>query len=328
MSPVAPTRRSLLKLAAIAPAFALPAPSPALALARLGPTLGRQAPGFYRFTLGQARITILSDGHFTIPVSQLGVNADPGEVMAFLQAHYLSSQSAYRHTNLLFVELGAAKLLVDVGAGSRLVATTGQLMNNLAAAGIDPASITNVVITHAHPDHIWGMRDDFDEPIFPAAKYSIAAAEMDYWLQDDLVNKVRPAQQQTVLGAVNSITIDGVEWNRLVAGDEVVPGVRVMATPGHTPGHISLHVQSNGQRLIALGDSITNAYMDLAHPDWVIRRDMDPDTTVKTRRRLLDMAAAGRIAVLGYHFAFPGVGHVMRDNGNYRFIPALWQWQG
>ncbi len=319
-----PTRRDLLKMAAIVPTAGLAAP----VQAALAPPSAEQAPGFHRFSLGEAQITVVSDGHFEMPVSDAGVNADPAEVQAFLRARYRSTESSYRHTNHLFVEIGDAKVLVDVGSGDRFVDTVGKLITNLENAGIDPDEITHVVITHAHPDHIWGLRDGFDEPIFPDAEYVIGGAEVDYWLQDDLVNRVAPEEQQIVLGAVNSINIEGLEWTIAQDGHEVVPGITIVNSPGHTPGHISVRVESEGQSLIALGDSFTNVFMDFAHPEWVIRRDHDKEQTVATRKRMLDMTASDGIVVLGYHFPFPGVGHVMREAGAYRFIPSVWRWQG
>lgn len=320
MTLLKPTRREILKLAAMAPAFALPGAVRAQLGAPDAPN-----PAHFRFTLGDARITILSDGFFSLPTEGLGVNAPREEVQAFLEQHYLSPVDGYSHTNHLLVESGDAKVLVDVGSGSRFLPTVGRLMTNMQNAGIDPSEITHVVITHAHPDHIWGIRDDFDEPLFPDAQYFIGQAEHDYWMQDDLVNQVPPEDQQFVLGAVNSITADGLEWTFVRNDDEIVPGVRVIDTPGHTPGHMSVVVESGGKQLIALGDSMSHAYTNFAHPDWYNGFDADGEQTVATRMRLLDMAAADRIAILGYHFPFPGVGHVLRQGDSYSFIPALWQ---
>ena len=318
-----PSRRDLLKLAAVAPAFAMPLS----ARAQLGPPMGDN-PAYFRFSIGDIRLTILSDGYFTLPTGGLGVNADPSQVQAFLSEHFLSPTAATSHTNHLLIETGDATVLVDVGSGNRFFDTTGRLMGNLEAAGIDPYDITHVVITHAHPDHIWGMRDDFDEAIFPDAEYIIGRVEHDHWMQEDLVNRVAPQDQQFVLAAVNSIRTDGVDWGFGEDGDEVVPGVRLLATPGHTVGHMAVRVDSGDKSLIALGDCMTHAYMNFAHPDWYNDRDMDGETAVQTRLKLLDMAAADRIAVVGYHFPFPGVGHVQRDGDSYRFIPALWQFEG
>lgn len=318
--PLLPSRRDLLKLAAAMPALTLPA----VARANLGaPHMAN--PAHFSFTLGQAKLTVISDGSLQLPVNGLGVNADPAEVQAFLTRHFLSPETNYAHTNHLLVELGEAKVLIDVGSGNRFLDTAGRLMANLENAGIDAGSITHVVITHAHPDHIWGVRDDFDEAILPDAAYFVGAAERDFWLQDGLVDQVAPDLQQFVLGAVNSLNVDGADWTLLADGQEVVPGVRVIASPGHTPGHLSVVVESEGQQLMAFGDALSHAWMSFAQPDWYNGFDMDGAQTVTTRKRLLDMAAADRMAVLGYHFPFPGVGHVMRDGDAYRFVPALWR---
>ena len=316
-----PSRRDILAMAAAAPALTLPA----VTRAELGaPATGN--PTHFAFTLGEAKITVISDGSLQLPADGLGVNADTEEVKAFLERHFLSPETNYSHTNHLLVEIGAAKVLVDVGSGNRFLDTAGRLMANLDAAGIDPSTITHVVITHAHPDHIWGIRDDFDEAILPDAAYFLGKAEHDFWMQDGLASQVPAEMQQFVVGAQNSIRVDGAEWDLMSDGQEIVPGLRLLDTPGHTPGHMSLIVESNGQQLLATGDAMSHAYTNFAHPEWYNSFDMDGDVTVTTRKRLLDMAVADRMAVLGYHFPFPGVGHVMREGDAYRFVPALWKW--
>ena len=326
MSILRPSRREILSLAATAPALALPAltATPARAQALGAPAAAN--PAHFRFQLGEAVLTVVSDGHLEVPAAGLGVNADPEEVKAFLEGYFLSTETNYSHTNHLVIEIGEAKVLVDVGSGNRFLPTAGRLMENLDSAGIDASEITHVVITHAHPDHVWGIRDDFDEAIIPDAAYFIGEAERGYWLQDGLATSVPTEMQQFVVGAVNSLNVDGAEWSLVADGAEIVPGVRVIDTPGHTFGHMSVVVESDGQQLIALGDSMNHAWMSTAQPDWVSGFDMDAAQTVATRRRLLDMAATDRMAVLGYHFPFPGVGHIARAGDAYRFVPTLWQW--
>lgn len=318
-----PTRRHLLETALVAPLLALPAISSASILAPSVP----QSAAFHRFRVGQAQITVLSDGNLNLATSGLGVNAPREEVQAFLKAHALSVTENYSHTNHILIELGEMKLLVDVGSGDRFQPSAGRLMDNLDSAGFAPEDITHVFITHAHPDHIWGIRDDFDEPIFPEAEYIIGGSEYDWWMQDDLANTVAQSMQQFVVGAVNSLTAEGLEWSIAKDGYEIASGIRLIDTPGHTLGHMSLIVESEGQSLIVLGDAMTHAYMSFEKPEWVNGFDMDGDKTVATRMRLLDMAATDGMAVLGYHFPFPGVGHVVRSGADYRFIPALWRWQ-
>lgn len=320
MTLLRPSRRDLLKMAAAMPALTLPA----RALAQLGAP-HMENPAWFRFTLGEAKLTVVSDGYMSMPTSGLGVNADPAEVQAFLEAQFLSPEINYSHTNHLIIEIGDAKVLIDTGSGGRFLPTSGTLWDNMDSAGIDPSEITHVIITHAHPDHIWGVRDGFDEAVIPDAEYFMGEAEHAYWMQDDLVNKVAPEAQQFVLGAVNSINVDGAEWQLVGNDQEIVPGVRVIDTPGHTPGHMAVVVESGGKQLIALGDCMSHAWTNFAHPEWYNEFDADGDMTVATRKRLLDMAAADRMAVIGYHFPFPGVGHVAREGDAYRFVPALWQ---
>jgi glyoxylase-like metal-dependent hydrolase (beta-lactamase superfamily II) len=324
MSLIRPTRRDVMKLAASAPALALPAALPQAARANVGPPAGEN-PALFRFTLGQARLTILSDGYFTLPAASLGINANEADVRAFLEQYFQSTEVSYAHTNHLLIELGDAKVLVDVGSGARFMPTTGLLGRHLEQAGLELSDITHVALTHAHPDHIWGVRDDFDEPMFADAAHFIAETEYAYWMQDGLVNQVRPDMQQFVVGAVNSLTTEGLEWTMVADGAEIAPGIRMIATPGHTPGHMSVLVESEGEQLIALGDSMSNAFTNFVHPTWYNGSDIDGDQTVTTRQRLLDMAAADRITLVGYHFPFPGVGHVLRTADAYQFVPALWQ---
>ncbi|MHC0052709.1 MBL fold metallo-hydrolase [Actibacterium sp. D379-3] len=318
-----PSRRALLKIAAAAPALALPATP---LFAQMSAPAGRGNPPFFRFDIGAAKITVVSDGHLGLPVDGLATNATPEEIVAFLTAHHLPTEQNYSHTNHVVVELGDAVVLVDVGSGNRFLPTAGRLLANLQTAGIDPAAITHVVITHAHPDHIWGIRDDFDEPIFPDAAYTIGAGEYDWWMQDGLATSVPVEMQQFVVGAVNSLSTDGLNWTMARDGHEVVPGVRLIATPGHTLNHMSVVIESEGKQLIVLGDAMTHAYVSVERPDWFGGFDQDGPMATDTRKRLLDMAAADGMAVLGYHFPFPGVGHIMRDGGGYRFVPAIWNW--
>lgn len=323
MNLLKPSRRDILKMTAAAPALTLTATRVA---ALSGPN-GDQAPGYFKFTLGDAKLTVVSDGNLSLPASSAGVNADPAEVQAFMIRHFMDTNRILAHTNHVVIELSNAVVLVDVGSGNRFVDSAGRMLENLEAAGIDYDSITHVVLTHAHPDHVWGIRDDFDEAIFPNAQYFIGAVEHDWWLTPDRINQVPETLQQLVAGAVNSLTADYLQLNTVEDGFEVAPGITMIDTPGHTHGHMSLRIESNDEQLLVLGDAARNAYFDFERPDWVGSPDMDPDQTVATRKRLFDMAATDRIAVLGYHFPFPGVGHVMVEGDAYRYVPATWQWQ-
>ncbi|MGE4612047.1 MAG: MBL fold metallo-hydrolase [Paracoccaceae bacterium] len=322
MAILKPSRRDMLKLSAAAPALALASPG----LAAISAPTSGQSNGYFKFTIGAAKLTVVSDGHFTTLARDIGINADEPDVAAFMTAHFLDASAHYEHTNHVVIELGDSKVLVDVGSGHRFAPTAGRMLDNLAAAGISESEITHVALTHAHPDHIWGIRDDFDEAIFPDAEYVIGGAEFDWWMTDDRVNMVEATDQSMVLGAVNSLTAALQQMTMAMDGHQIAPGIRLIASPGHTVGHMSLIVESDGDSILITGDAIRDPYVSLERPDWFSKIDMVPEQTVATRRRLLDMVTADRMAILSYHFPFPGVGHVVAESDAYRFIPALWQW--
>jgi len=317
-----PTRRDLIRLAALTPALALPR----LARAELSPPMGGQAPGWFRFSLGELRITIVSDGNLLLPASVMAINAPEGELAAFLQAHKQSSETNYAHTNHVIIENGSETVLVDVGSGSRFQPSSGRLMGNLAKAGIDADAITHVALTHAHPDHVWGLRDDFDELVLPDASYFIGRAEYENWHAPGLVDRVDDTLQQFVVGAINSLEVAEPALTLVEDGHSVIDGVTMIDTAGHTKGHMGIMVESGGNKLLVLGDAAANAFVSFERPDWVQQIDEDPEAVVATRRRLFDWADAEGIALAGYHLPFPGVGHVMKIDDAYRFIPALWNW--
>jgi len=324
MTLIRPSRRDILKMSAAAPMLGMAAP----ALANLSGPDGAQ-PSHFRFTLGEARMTVVSDGYFLAPISTVGVNADPEEVRAYMEAHFLLSEDrVLNHTNHIIIELGDAKVLVDVGSGKRIYENTaGNLLENMEAAGFAQEDITHVALTHAHPDHVWGTRDDFDDVLFPDAEYIMGAFEHDYWMKPGLIDEVPENMQQLVVGAVNALTPIQEQMTMAEDGHEIAPGITMIASPGHTLGHMSLHIESEGEQLLVLGDSSRRAYLNFEHPEWIGSVDMDPEATVSTRKRLMDMAATDKMAVLGYHFPFPGVGNVVKDGAAYRFIPALWRWE-
>lgn len=290
------------------------------------PTSAQNA-GWTRFSLGEFEITILSDGHLLVPTTTLGANAPREEVVEFLTDRFLDPEINYGHTNHVVIDAGDARVLVDAGSGDKFQPTVGRLTENLEAAGIELSSITHVALTHAHPDHVWGIMDDFgDEPRFPEAAYAINAAEFDWWTAEGRESQVPEAIQAFVVGARNALTPVAERTTMLQTDAEIVPGVRMISTPGHTIGHMSVLVESAGEALLVLGDAMAHVYASFERPDWHFAFDMDPAQTVGTRRRLLDMAATDRIAVTAYHFAFPGVGHVAPRGDAYQFIPALWKW--
>lgn len=315
------TRRGILGTALAAPAL-ITAPVRAAVTA---PDL--QNSGYFRFELGDFKITILSDGNLTTPTQIIGTNRPREEVTAYLQDRYLDPASNYAHTNHVLIDTGEAKVLVDVGSGEKFQGTAGRLVVNMERAGVDPGDVTHVALTHAHPDHVWGMLDVFeDEPRMPEASYAIAATEFDWWMAEDRINQVPEMMQGFVVGAQNALRPVADRTAMVQNNAEIVPGVTMIDTPGHTMGHMSVMVESGGDALLILGDAINHAYVSFEHPDWHFGFDTDKEMAAMTRKRLLDMAATDRIAVAGYHLPFPGVGHVAKRGEAYQYLASPWQW--
>lgn len=286
-----------------------------------------QAPAYFRFQHGEMTVTIVSDGHLEIPSAGVAANVDEAEVKAFLRAHFLSEDTNYAHTNHVLIETGDRMVLVDVGSGERFMPTAGKLVANLDAAGIAPEDVTDVALTHAHPDHVWGLLDEFEDgPRFPEAAHTIGAAEFDWWMADGRVDMLPDDLKPFAVGARKSFEPMADQIAMATDGQEIAPGIRMIATPGHTPGHMSLLVESAGETLLVTGDAINHGYAAFAHPDWEPGFDYEKAEAVATRKQLLDMCATDRLTLAGYHLPFPGVGHVARDGGAYRFVPALWNW--
>lgn len=312
--PPAFTRRNLLRGAALGGTGLLLAPAllrPAPAFAQAGPVV----------QVGGIAVRPVSDGLRSMPVSLLWPDA-PREDLASLVAGGGEMPAALPNPNNVTVIQTADRLIVvDAGAGPNFDPATGQLEATLRDAGIDPEAVTDVVFTHAHPDHLWGALDDFDDgPRFPNARHVITEAEHAYWTGPEAANGLLgeggALAAARILGALGSAL-------ELVAPDaEIAPGVTLVPSAGHTPGHVCVRVSDGDQGLLVLGDVLTNAPVSFARPEWLVGTDTDPAAAAATRLRILDMASAEAIPVIGFHLPWPGIGHVERDGAAYAFRPA------
>ena len=221
----------------------------------------------------------------------------------------------------LLIRTGEHLALVDTGAGS-LGPTTGQLPLTLAQLGIGPSDIDLVVITHAHPDHLGGNTDAQGELRFPTAQWVMSEREWQFWTGGEAERELPEHGRDVLLGfALRNLSVikDRV---RLVSGDEeILPGIRVVPAPGHTPGHVAVIVQSKGQSLYGLSDVVLHP-AHMREPQWVAVVDMLPTQTVATRRSLLGAAAAEEALVMAFHFPFPGLGRVLPKADGWQWTPA------
>jgi glyoxylase-like metal-dependent hydrolase (beta-lactamase superfamily II) len=321
-------RRRLLLGAAAATAAALPLLPPGAAEAR-APFRNKPPPAWYRFRIGEFEATVVSDGALPIGApAQIFPAAPAEEVASLMRAHFLPADSLTLEQNALVVNTGRHLVLFDTGMGGSMGAqsrmfgpTTGRMLQNLRASGIEPGQIDVVCATHAHPDHIWGLVDAKNRRVFPNARVAISEADLRWWTDDG--NK-RGSEGMAVF-------IDGAKKNlapyrdRMIMvrdGQEVVPGVTAIAAPGHTVGHHVYAIRSGNEVVVNAGDLAHHQVLLLRRPLWEIAFDTDPRQSAQTRNRMLDRFATDRNAVLSYHFPWPGLGHVAREGNGYEWLPA------
>jgi glyoxylase-like metal-dependent hydrolase (beta-lactamase superfamily II) len=324
-------RRTLLATASAASAAALlGVPGAVLPAAAQTAPAGKQAPGYYRYKVGDYEITAVTDGAATFPLPDRFVqNKDKGEVQKALE-------EAFRPTDMLTVPFtpivintGSKLVLIDSGMGPAMheksKGAIGQLHTNLAAASINLKSVDTVILSHLHPDHINGIRTADGGLAFPNAEIMVPGADWAFWMSDENAAKATSdlmkgyfANARRVLGDLaNKVT-------RYDAGKEVAPGITAMATPGHTPGHSSFTVSSGKSSVLVQSDVTNIPHLFLRNPSWQVMFDVDPLQAAETRKKFYDIASADRLMVQGFHFPFPSVGHVERDGDRYRLIPAPW----
>lgn len=272
--------------------------------------------------VGSSAVTIVSDGTLNVPLSFSLPDVPADEAAALLKTQGLAADGIVQ-ANVTLVQTGGEWVLIDAGAGPKFQQSAGKLSENLEAAGIDPEKIGKVVFTHGHADHLWGAIDDFDDgERFPNASYVISAAEWDFWTDPDTPAKVPDWLKGMAIGSARILKRLEKKIERREDGDAVAPGLTYLSTPGHTPGHMAVLAESGGQRLVIGGDVLSNNAFSFARPDWRVGSDYDRDLAVTTRSRLLDMLATDRIALVGFHLAWPGQGMVERAGSAYRFIPS------
>lgn len=306
-------------LAARASAEDMPAPEPASAAP------GAQVPGIYRYRLGDFLLTALSDGLNPAPLKEGFVkNASVEEVAAALEARFLPSDTIPIPFVPLAIRSDSDLILVDTGYGDSGPPTAGSLADNMAAAGLAAEDVTQVLITHFHPDHISGLRNADGSLAFANAQIHVPEPEWAFWMDDANMSSA-PEGMRGAFERVRAV-FEGTDDRRTsFAWDaEVLPGITSVDAHGHTPGHTAFAIASGDEQMLLLGDTTNHPALFVRHPDWAVAFDMDADAARETRRRLLDRAASDRLQIAGYHFPFPSTGHVARDGDGYDYVPVQW----
>ena len=315
------TRRTLLAGSAVA-ALAANAQS---AKAETAPA-DKASPGMFRYKVGDYELTALYDGIWYRPITDKFIKAPFADVERALDLAFMPHDKLATPFTTLIVNTGKKLVLIDTGTGGQIAASAGVLRDNLAAAGIDPKAVDQIVISHFHPDHINGIKDKDNALIFPNAEIMVPEPEWAYWMSDTNMNAAEPDLKLTFRNQRRIFADIAEQVTRFAPGKEVAPGVETLAAPGHTPGHTVFAVHSGKDSLLVLGDTAQHPAVFARHPDWQAAFDIDGSEAVATRKRIFDRAAADRMLVTGYHFPFPACGHLIKTaTGGYEHVPVEWK---
>jgi glyoxylase-like metal-dependent hydrolase (beta-lactamase superfamily II) len=271
--------------------------------------------------LGTFEITVVSDGTFTLPLSFALPTTPRADLDALYKAHGQTFDVLQGQMNVTVVKTPDATIVIDCGGGGDFMPTMGQFADNLEREGIAADSVTHVIFTHAHADHLWGVIDPLDGGSrFPKARHVITGAEFDHWMTPDIETAVPDAMKGVTIGSIRRLKTLAERLERVKAGAEIVPGILLLDTAGHTPGHVSVLLRSGTDQLLIGGDVVTNPIVSFAKPAWPWGPDNDQSMAAATRQRTLDMLAADKIQLLGYHLPWPGVGWVEKKDSSFRFV--------
>ena len=291
-----------------------------LAARASAPMVKTQAPGYLRFMLGSFEVTVLSDGTVKLPMTKLLV-ADAAKTSSTLKKAFLGDL-VETSDNAYLINTGKKLVLIDTGAGSLFGPTLGNMMTNLKAAGYSPEQVDEVYITHAHPDHIGGLSVN-GEPAFPKATLRLDQADLDFWL-DEARAKAAPEESKGFFQGAAAMLGPWVAAKRVSAftgTTDLVTGVKAQPSHGHTAGHTTYLVESDGQKLVLWGDLMHAAAVQFPEPGVTIAFDTDPKAAAAERKKAYAEAAKSGELVGITHVSFPGVGHLRTAGKGYEWLP-------
>ena len=284
------------------------------------PDVKTQAPGYYRMMLGDFEVTTLCDGTFPMQVADLLTSITRKQLQEDLDRSFLTDP-VEESVNGFLINTGSKLVLIDTGAGTFFGPTVGKLVKSLEASGYRPEQVDEIYITHMHPDHIGGLVAD-GKRVFPNAVVRAAQAEGDYWLSQAKMEAAPKEGRDTFEDAMKALgPYVAAHRYRPFQGDvELVPGIRAIAAPGHTPGHTLYMVESGGQKLLLWGDLMHVGAAQFPDPAVTIRFDVDSASAAEQRRKVFADAATNRYYVGGAHLPFPALGHLRANGAGYTFV--------
>ena len=280
-------------------------------------------PGWYRMHLGQFEITALFDGTLELPVDKIFTKVNPRRIRSLLSRAYQSNEVDIT-VNAFLVNTGTRLVLIDTGTGTSQMfgAKLGHLLSNLRASGYSPEQIDEIYVTHMHTDHIGGLLRD-GKPSFTNATVRADVREGDFYLSQSKMD-ASPADEREDFESAMAIMkpyIAAKKFNPFDGGAELVPGVRAVPAPGHTPGHTIYVIESQGEKMVVWGDLMHVAALQFPQPSATIQTDWNTKLSAQQRRTIFSDVAKNRYYVAAAHVAFPGIGKLRAEGAGYVWVP-------
>lgn len=283
-----------------------------------------QAPGFYRYKVGDITVTAINDGFGKRPLEGFVRNAELADVKKAMAQAFLPQDALSITFTTLVLQHGDKLTLVDTGNGDSGAPTSGTWMANFRAAGFDPKNVSTVVFSHFHGDHINGFRLKDGTAVFPNAEVMVPAAEWAYWMDDAKMSAAPEGMKGAFAGVRRVFSPVAKDVKQFEAGKEILPGLTAIAAPGHTPGHTVFALASGSGKMMIMSDTTNHPALFVRNPDWSAVFDMDGPQAAATRRKLLDMVSADRMQVAFYHAPFPATGFIAKDGNGFEMVPVQW----
>ncbi len=288
------------------------------------PQQKNQVAGYYRLMLGNFEVTALYDGAIDLDEKMLK-NIQKRDIQRLLARQFLQGPKVQTAVNAYLINTGSKLVLVDAGAAKLFGPGLGNIVDNLKAAGYAPEQVDTVLVTHLHGDHVNGLVTPEGQRVFPHAEVWSAEADNDFWLSEAVAAKA-PAEAQGFFKMSRDAAapyLAAGKWKTFDSNRELLAGITSLDTHGHTPGHASYLVESQGKKLIILGDLVHNHAVQFARPEVAFEYDVDPKEAVAARKRIFFQAAREKLMVAGMHLPFPGIGHVRKEAaGGYAWVPG------
>jgi glyoxylase-like metal-dependent hydrolase (beta-lactamase superfamily II) len=317
------TRRMVLGSAAAAAAFGI-AGKLEFAPAAHAETPVEPLVGFYKYKVGSLEVTAVYDGIWRKPHDPAFIkDVSVDDTKAALAKAGLTTDFMPIPLTVVVLQMNGRTIMMDAGSGvGQWQANATHLPANMKAAGIDYKAIDTIMISHFHPDHVWGlMEKGTNDPVFPNAELIVNATEYNWWTDPSRLAKLAAGRKPAGKRIAENFP-KWKNWKLVDDGAEVVSGIRIMAAPGHTPGHSVYHVDAGTEQFLVSADTMYVPALLAPHPEWQGAYDQDGPMAIATRHKIIDQVIADNVRICGSHFPFPGTGSFVKDGNAYAFTPT------